>query len=47
MKSTYTDDDRPYSVFKYNPDGMDKGLTDKEYFNKATEDLVYDHKKKG
>lgn len=30
-----------YDVYEYNPDGLDKGLTDKEYFNKATQNLVY------
>lgn len=30
-----------YDIYRYNPDGMDKGLTDKEYFNKATQNLIY------
>lgn len=33
-----------WSLFEYNPDGMDKGLTDKEYFDKATQKLVRDSK---
>lgn len=28
-------------VYKYNPDGLDKNLTNGEFFNKATRDLVY------
>lgn len=40
--SNYTKKKKPYSVYKYNPDGMDKNLTDKEFFEKATEDLVLD-----
>ena len=30
------------SVFKYNPEGMDRGLTSNEFFDKASQDLVYD-----
>lgn len=35
-----------YSVFKYSPDGMDKNITNGDFFNKATRSLVYDHKGK-
>ena len=30
-----------YELYQYNPEGMDKGLTDKEYFNRATDDRNY------
>lgn len=30
------------SIFKYNPEGMDKGLTSNEFFDKASQNLVYD-----
>ena len=30
-----------FDVYKYNPDGMDNGLTNGEFFNKATQNLVY------
>lgn len=30
------------SVFKYNPEGMDKGLTSNEFFDRASQNLVYD-----
>lgn len=26
-----------YNVYEFNPDGMDRGLTDQEYFDKATD----------
>lgn len=32
--------DKPYDVYEFNPDGMDKGLTGTEYFDKATQNLV-------
>lgn len=35
-----------YDVYEFNPDGLDKGLTDKEYFDKATENLIYTSTKK-
>lgn len=35
--SLYTDDPKPYSLFKYNPDGMDKNLTDLEFADRARE----------
>lgn len=35
-----------YSVFKYSPDGMDRNITNGDFFNKATRSLVYDHKGK-
>lgn len=38
VKEIYTKEKVPYSLFKYNPDGLDKGLTDTEFFDKATED---------
>jgi hypothetical protein len=31
---------KPYDLYKFNPDGMDHGLTDQEYFDKATQNLV-------
>lgn len=31
---------KPYDLYDFNPDGMDKGLTDKQYFDKATQNLV-------
>lgn len=36
----------PYDVYKYNPDGLDKGLTNGEFFRRATNNLVeyYDGK---
>lgn len=34
-----------YDLFEFNPDGMDKGLTDQEYFNRATAgDPIYQRK---
>lgn len=35
---------RAYSVFKYNPDGMDKSLSNKQFFDKATRICVLDVK---
>lgn len=32
--------DKPYDVYKYNPDNLDKRLTDQEYFDRATENLI-------
>ena len=32
---------KDYDVYEYNPDGLDKYLTDIEYFNAATNNLVY------
>lgn len=37
VKSNYTSESKPYSIFKYNPDGLDKGLTGDEFIEKATE----------
>lgn len=37
------DDDfgnKDYDVYKYNPDGLDNNLTDQEFFDKATQNLV-------
>lgn len=34
----------PYSVFKYNPDGLDKNIPNSVFFEKATQNLVYDYK---
>lgn len=31
---------KPYDLYEYNPDGMDRGLTDQEYFDRATQNLV-------
>lgn len=45
IKDNYKVKDADYSLFEYNPDGLDKGLTDQEYFKAATQKLVYDHKK--
>lgn len=36
------DGSKAYSVFEYNADGMDKGLDDQEFFDKATQNLIYD-----
>ena len=33
----YTKTKTPYSLFKYDPEGMDKGLTDTEFFDRATD----------
>lgn len=30
-----------YALYNYNPEGMDQGLTDKEFFNRATDDRNY------
>lgn len=39
----YTKEKIPYSVYKYNPEGLDAGLTDQEFFDRATDGtLVYD-----
>ena len=45
IQDNYQIHDAPYSLFEYNPDGMDKGLTDTEYFDRATQDLVIDSSK--
>lgn len=37
VKSQYTDKKKPYSIFKYNPEGMDAGLTGDQFIEKATE----------
>lgn len=43
----YNKDDRlPYSVFKYNPDGLDKNVKNEDFFEKATRNLIYDYKTK-
>lgn len=44
IKDNYKIKDADYSLFQFNPDGLDKGLSDQEYFDAATRDLVYDHK---
>ena len=46
IKDNYKIKDTDLSLFKYNPDGLDKGLTDKEYFEEATKNLIYDYKRK-
>lgn len=40
IKNLLNGDTREYDLYKYNPNGMDRGLTDKEYFNKATKNLI-------
>lgn len=41
----YNKEDKfPYSLFKYNPDGLDKNVKNGDFFNKATRNLVYDYK---
>ena len=47
IKDNYKVKDSDYSLFEYNPEGLDKGLTSQEYFDAATQHLVYNHKKKG
>lgn len=34
--------DNAFDVYEYNPDGLDKNLTDSEFFEKTTNNLV-DH----
>lgn len=36
--------DKPYSIFEYDPTGIDNGLNDQEYFDRATQKLIYDKK---
>lgn len=36
--------EKAYSVFKYNPEGLDKNLTDQEFFNRASRNLVLNHR---
>lgn len=36
-----------YDLYEYDPEGMDKGLTDKQYFNRATQKLVETSQKNG
>lgn len=42
VKKLQKDDfgNKPYDLYDFNPDGMDKGLTDKQYLDKATQNLV-------
>lgn len=40
------DGSKAYSVFEYDPKGMDKGLTDQEFFDRATQNLVEDHSRR-
>lgn len=45
--TVYTDKKVNYEVFKYNPEGLDKGLTDQEFFDRVTEDnLILEVKNK-
>lgn len=37
VASVYTDKKKPYSLFEYNPEGLDQGLTDQEFFNRVTD----------
>jgi hypothetical protein len=37
VASVYSENPKPYSLFKYNPDGMDAGLTGDEFIDKATD----------
>lgn len=38
IHSVYSDKPTPFSLFKYNPEGLDKNLTDTEFFDRVTED---------
>lgn len=38
--------DHDYFVSEYNPDGLDKGLTDKEFFDIATKNVIEDYERK-
>ena len=40
------DGSKAYSVFEYDPEGTDKGLTDQEFFEIATQNLIEDYKGK-
>ena len=37
---------KAYSIFEYDPTGLDKGLTDQEFFNKATQNLIENHSRR-
>ena len=46
LNDAYKLDGKPIDVFEFNPYGMDQGLSDKEYFNRATAgEPVYQRKK--
>ena len=38
--------DHPYSVYKYSPEGLDKDLTNSEFFKRTTKNLVFNHESK-
>ena len=40
LNDMYGNPGKGLSLFKYNPEGMDKGLTDKEFFDRATQNLI-------
>ena len=44
IKDNYKIKDANYSLFQFNPDGLDKGLNDQEYFEAATKDLICNHR---
>lgn len=40
VSKALSDKTKPYDVYEFNPDGMDKGLTDQQYFDRATQNLI-------
>lgn len=36
----------PYSVFKYNPDGLDNNISNGDFFKRATRNCIFDYKGK-
>ena len=36
-----------YTVYEYNPNGLDRGLSNSEFFNKTTQKVVFDRPRKG
>ena len=42
LNDMYKNTEFGYSIFEYNPDGMDKGLTTDEFVDKATQNYIYD-----
>lgn len=39
--------EHPYSVFQYNPDGMDKNVDNGKFFDKATQSCIYNYEISG
>ena len=37
IQRQYTKEKKPYSLFKYNPEGLDQNLTDQEFYDRVTE----------